>query len=104
MRRDQRRRADDVVQPLAEFAQGELAVSVPEAHPHRMPEIRSIPRTVVALGLVSLFMDISSEIIHSLLPVFLVTAVGASALSVGFIGRNCGGRDPDYQTLLGCNQ
>ena len=30
-------------------------------------------------------MDISSEIIHSLLPVFLVTALGASALSVGFI-------------------
>jgi MFS family permease len=47
--------------------------------------IRSVPRTVVALGFVSLFMDISSEIIHSLLPVFLVTVLGASALSVGFI-------------------
>jgi MFS family permease len=40
---------------------------------------------VVALGLVSLFMDLSSEMIHSLLPVFLVTVLGASALSVGFI-------------------
>ena len=35
--------------------------------------IQSVPRTVVALGFVSLFMDLSSEIIHSLLPVFLVT-------------------------------
>src|SRR5215469_6790847 len=47
--------------------------------------IQSVPRTVVALGFVSLFMDISSEIIHSLLPVFLVTVLGAGALSVGFI-------------------
>src|ERR1044071_6462624 len=47
--------------------------------------IRIVPRTVVALGFVSMFMDISSEIIHSLLPVFLLTVLGASALSVGFI-------------------
>ena len=38
-----------------------------------------------ALGLVSLFMDISSEMIHSLLPVFLVTALGASVTTVGFL-------------------
>ncbi|HNO76402.1 MAG TPA: MFS transporter [Nitrosomonas mobilis] len=44
-----------------------------------------LPKTIVALGLVSLFMDISSEMIHSLLPLFLVTVLGASALSVGFI-------------------
>jgi len=44
-----------------------------------------LPKTIVALGLVSLFMDISSEMIHSLLPVFLVTVLGASALSVGLI-------------------
>jgi MFS family permease len=47
--------------------------------------IRAVPRSVVALGFVSLFMDISSEIIHSLLPVFLVAVLGASALSVGLI-------------------
>lgn len=47
--------------------------------------LRSIPASVVALGFVSLFMDVSSEMIHSLLPVFLVSALGASALSVGFI-------------------
>ncbi|MFP5515673.1 MAG: MFS transporter [Alphaproteobacteria bacterium] len=47
--------------------------------------LRSIPRSVVALGFVSLFMDVSSEMIHSLLPVFLVSVLGASALSVGLI-------------------
>jgi MFS family permease len=47
--------------------------------------LRAMPRTVVALGIVSLFMDTSSEIVHSLLPVFLVTVIGASALSVGLI-------------------
>jgi MFS family permease len=45
----------------------------------------SIPRGVWALGLVSLFMDVSSEMIHSLLPVFLVTALGASVTTVGFL-------------------
>jgi MFS family permease len=44
-----------------------------------------LPKGVVALGLVSLFMDLSSEMIHSLLPVFLVTVLGASAFSVGLI-------------------
>lgn len=48
-------------------------------------ERSTLPRGVVALGLVSLFMDLSSEMIHSLLPVFLVTVLGASALSVGLI-------------------
>ena len=46
---------------------------------------QKLPRSIVALGLVSLFMDMSSEMIHSLLPVFLVTVLGASALSVGLI-------------------
>ena len=38
-----------------------------------------------ALGFVSLLMDTSSEIIHALLPVYLVTALGASMVTVGFI-------------------
>ncbi|MDX9707914.1 MAG: MFS transporter [Trichloromonas sp.] len=45
----------------------------------------NLPKGVVALGLVSLCMDLSSEMIHSLLPVFLVTVLGSSALSVGLI-------------------
>lgn len=47
--------------------------------------LRAIPRSIWALGLVSLFMDSSSELIHSLLPVFLFSVLGASALSVGLI-------------------
>ncbi len=45
----------------------------------------AIPRGIWMLGFVSLCMDVSSELIHSLLPVFLVTALGASALAVGLI-------------------
>ncbi len=37
------------------------------------------------LGFVSLFMDVSSELVHSLLPVFMVSSLGASVLSVGII-------------------
>ncbi len=44
-----------------------------------------IPAAVWTLGFVSLLMDISSEMIHSLLPVFLVTTLGTSALVVGLI-------------------
>lgn len=44
-----------------------------------------LPGAIWALGFVSLLMDVSSELVHSLLPVFLVTAVGASALMVGVI-------------------
>lgn len=45
----------------------------------------TIPRTVWALGLVSMFMDISSEIIHALLPVFMTTTLGLSVALVGLI-------------------
>ncbi len=48
-------------------------------------QIAAIPQSVVALGFVSLFMDVASEIIHSLLPVFFCLSSRASALSVGFI-------------------
>lgn len=44
-----------------------------------------IPRPIWVLGFVSLLMDISSEMIHSLLPLFMVTGLGASALTVGLI-------------------
>ena len=47
--------------------------------------LRQIPPGIWALGFVSMLADISSEIIHSLLPVFLVSVLGASALTVGLI-------------------
>ena len=46
---------------------------------------REIPGSVWALGLVSLFMDLSSEMIHALLPLYLVTVLGTSTLTVGII-------------------
>jgi MFS family permease len=44
-----------------------------------------LPGSIWALGFVSMFMDISSEMIHGLLPVFLVSALGASTEMVGLI-------------------
>ena len=52
-----------------------------------MAQARSphLPRSIVALGLVSLCMDASSELVHSILPVFMVTVLGASGLTVGIL-------------------
>lgn len=50
-----------------------------------LPTRKSVPKGVWALGFVSLFMDASSELIHSLMPIFLVSVLGASALTVGLI-------------------
>ena len=47
--------------------------------------LSQIPAGVWVLGSVSLLMDISSEMIHSLLPLFMVTTLGAGALAVGLI-------------------
>lgn len=44
-----------------------------------------LPREIWALGFVSLLMDVSSETIHSILPVFLFTVLGASATSIGLL-------------------
>jgi MFS family permease len=45
----------------------------------------AIPRTVWALGLVSLFMDLSSELIHALLPIYLVSTMGMSVVALGIL-------------------
>jgi hypothetical protein len=44
-----------------------------------------IPRVIWTLGFVSLLMDVSSEMVHALLPVFLVSELGASFAAVGLI-------------------
>lgn len=44
-----------------------------------------LPRTVWILGLVSLFMDMSSEFIHAILPLYLTTTLGLTVLTVGII-------------------
>lgn len=47
--------------------------------------LRQIPSGVWVLGFVSMLMDISSEMVHSLLPMFMVTVLGTSAFTVGII-------------------
>ena len=47
--------------------------------------LRQIPPGIWVLGLVSMLMDISSEMVHSLLPMFMVTTLGTSVLAVGLI-------------------
>jgi MFS family permease len=47
--------------------------------------LRAIPPGIWALGFVSMLMDISSEMVHALLPIYLVTVFGASATTVGAI-------------------
>lgn len=53
---------------------------------HVQPERASqIPAGIWALGFVSMLADISSELIHSLLPVFTVSVLGASAFAIGVL-------------------
>ena len=47
--------------------------------------LRHIPKGIWVLGFVSMLMDISSEMIYSLLPLFMVTTLGTSVLTVGII-------------------
>jgi MFS family permease len=49
------------------------------------PSSRRLPPNVVALGVVSLLMGVSSQMTHSLLPLFLVTVLVASTVAVGVI-------------------
>ncbi|AFJ46618.1 MFS transporter [Shimwellia blattae] len=51
----------------------------------RFTTLKQIPKGVWVLGVVSLMMDISSEMIHSLLPLFMATTLGASVLIIGLI-------------------
>jgi len=52
---------------------------------NRTPADHRIPTGVWVLGFVSMLMDISSEMVHSLLPLFLVGTLGVSVAAVGLI-------------------
>ena len=60
------------------------AVSGVEARA-RFSTLAQMPAGIWVLGFVSLLMDISSEMIHSLLPLFMATTLGASALTIGLV-------------------
>ncbi|MEW6077937.1 MAG: MFS transporter [Thermodesulfobacteriota bacterium] len=47
--------------------------------------LRALPAGIWVLGFGSLFMDVSSELVHSLLPVFMTTVLGASMTTIGVI-------------------
>jgi MFS family permease len=47
--------------------------------------LAAIPRGVWALGIVSLCMDLSSELIHSLLPLYMAVGLGASTFVIGIV-------------------
>lgn len=47
--------------------------------------LKQVPAGVWALGFVSMLMDTSSEMIHALLPIYMVTVLGTSTLAVGVI-------------------
>ena len=49
------------------------------AEPEETKEKPAVPKTVWILGMVSLLMDISSEMIHALLPLFMVQTLNAGA-------------------------
>lgn len=55
------------------------------SHKYDLAALKRLPRGIWALGLVSLWMDISSEMVHALLPLYLVTAMGTSMMAVGVI-------------------
>ncbi len=44
-----------------------------------------LPKSIWVLGFVSMLVDISSEMVHGLLPMFLVTTMGASVFMIGLI-------------------
>jgi MFS family permease len=47
--------------------------------------LRALPATIWALGFGSLLMDASSELVHSLLPIFMTSVLGASMVTIGFV-------------------
>lgn len=57
----------------------------PEQRESPASPFTGMPKSIWALGFGSLFMDMSSELIHSLLPIFMTTALGASMVTVGVI-------------------
>ncbi len=52
---------------------------------HPRYSLAQIPKGIWALGAVSMLMDISSEMIHALLPIYMVTVLGTSMATIGFI-------------------
>lgn len=59
--------------------------SLPDSPPSSRSVYSRLPRDIWALGFVSMFMDVSSELVHSLLPIFMTAVLGASMVTVGLV-------------------
>ena len=66
-------------------SQGEARQHDPPTEATVATRLRSIPAGVWTLGFVSMLMDISSEMIHALLPIYMVSVLGTSTFAVGLI-------------------
>jgi MFS family permease len=62
-----------------------MSLIKPKVSPSAKVAYRTLPRSIWVLGLGSMFMDVSSELVHSLLPLFMVTVLGASIVTIGVI-------------------
>ena len=62
-----------------------LCVIDPRGAGVRSPVKQRVATTVVLIGIVSLFTDISSESVNAILPIYLTTVLGMSTLAYGFI-------------------
>lgn len=67
----------------------------------RVRRLFSVPRNVAILGVVSLFADISSEMVYPLLPLFLVDSLGAPVLALGLIEGVAEGTASGVKALAG---
>jgi MFS family permease len=63
----------------------EQQISIQESSSPMRSAVRALPPGIWALGLSAMFMDMSSELVHSLLPVFMVSVLGASMVTIGFL-------------------
>ncbi|HXK27689.1 MAG TPA: MFS transporter [Candidatus Binatia bacterium] len=63
----------------------EQHLSFEEAPVTMRPHRRALPPAIWALGLSAMFMDMSSELVHSLLPVFMASVLGASMVTIGIL-------------------
>ena len=59
--------------------------SISAASERKKTGLAAIPRGVWALGVVSLCMDLSSELVHALLPLYMAVGLGASTLTIGIV-------------------
>jgi len=62
-----------------------LPVDKPDLQTPKPGLSRALPKGIWVLGFGSLFMDMSSELVHSLLPIFMASVLGASMVTIGII-------------------